>query len=161
MASSSGFKRLIGGLEEIKDLPREQGRFVYLTAVALLVAMWGLRLVFLGAPVFPLDDAYINIHNANVLLGLPAADYAGVPYLTGTTCTPHLLLLSSLSLFLGGNWAAETVTWIGAIAYALGLVYPSHRPLWIRLSSRTRHFPQGHRPAKSPRFHAVPQLKHS
>ena len=66
---------------------------------------------------------YINIHNANVLLGRPTADYAGVPYLIGTTCAPHLFLLSFLSLFLGGNWAAETVALIGAIAYALGLVY--------------------------------------
>jgi len=102
-----------------------QERSFYLITVALLVVIWGLCLVLLGAPVFPLDDAYINIHNSNVLLGRPSADYAGVPFLTGTTSAPHLILLTFFSLFLSGVWAAETVAWIGTVAYALSLVYLS------------------------------------
>ncbi len=73
-------------------------------------------------PVFPMDDAYIVIHNAQVLLSGSDPNYPGSSALAGTTSEVHLALVSGLMRFLHPRVALLAALWLAALAYALGLV---------------------------------------
>lgn len=73
-------------------------------------------------PVFPMDDAYIVIHNAQTLLSGSDPNYPGSSPLTGTTSEVHLALVSGLMTFLHPRVALLTALWLAALLYALGLV---------------------------------------
>src|SRR5690349_19048294 len=47
---------------------------------------------------FPLDDAYITLHNAQVLWSGSDRNYPGVPALMGATSPVHLALVAGLML---------------------------------------------------------------
>lgn len=70
---------------------------------------------------FPLDDAYITLHNARVLLsGVPDPLYGGSP-LTGATSAVHLALVALVGLILPLTAAGFFVSAGAAVLYGLGL----------------------------------------
>jgi hypothetical protein len=72
-------------------------------------------------PVFPLDDAYITLHNASLFWGGRDANYGDVSPLTGATSVVHLLLVSLLFPLIG-DWSSWVVQWLAVLAYGLGLM---------------------------------------
>jgi hypothetical protein len=94
---------------------------VFRLALVFLVLAVGASVWFAGRPfVFPLDDAYITLHNAFVLQTGSDPSYAASP-LTGATSLVHLALVR-LALTVGSPVAgAYVVAILGAVAYALGL----------------------------------------
>ena len=76
----------------------------------------------LGDPAFPLDDAYITLHNAQSLLSGVDRQFGASPLL-GATSSVHLLLVTALGLIVSLPWAAAIVAWGGAGLYLLGLSY--------------------------------------
>lgn len=69
---------------------------------------------------FPLDDAYITIHNADVLLSGVDPNY-GVSPLTGATSLIHLLLVAFATLFLPSPAAIFAVGLVGIGLYVAAL----------------------------------------
>jgi hypothetical protein len=84
---------------------------------AVLVAAWT---IWVGRPDFPLDDAYITLANARVVLEGRDPSY-GVPALEGATSSLHLALVAALGLILDLRWASAVVAWLAAAAYVAGL----------------------------------------
>lgn len=71
---------------------------------------------------FPLDDAYITLHNARVLLaGGIDPTYAGATALTGTTSAVHVALLAMLGLIVPLELASRLVG-LAAIALLVAAV---------------------------------------
>lgn len=101
-----------------------------LVLLALAHALW-------FAPPGYVDDAYISLHNASVLLSSdPDPNYAGAPALSGATSAPHVVLLSLLSIALPGSWAAWVAGWFGALLYGLGVFFllrAFRAPGWLAL----------------------------
>ncbi|MGH6627706.1 MAG: hypothetical protein ACRECD_14405 [Burkholderiaceae bacterium] len=90
------------------------GLSVVLLAACLIVAF--------RAPIaFPLDDAYITIHNAIVLLSGADPNYEGVPALIGATSSVHLLLVAVMAQITSPLLGSFIVTGFGILAYGLGL----------------------------------------
>src|SRR5258708_7718132 len=89
---------------------------VALAFIALAVA-W---VIAIGRPDFPLDDAYITLHNARVVLEGSDPSYA-VPALEGATSSVHLAVLAGLGLVLDLRWASAVACWLAAAAYVAGL----------------------------------------
>jgi hypothetical protein len=79
------------------------------------------RLVALGSPVFPVDDAYITLHNVRDLFAPEASPYPEATALHGATSAVHLALIALFSLVLPALWAQYVVGALAALAYALGL----------------------------------------
>jgi hypothetical protein len=71
--------------------------------------------------VFPLDDAYITLHNARVLLAGGDDPLYGASPLIGATSAVHLLLVSLVGLILPLPHAAFALSFSAALLYALGL----------------------------------------
>lgn len=92
-------------------------------ALSLAFALWAL---IIGEPAFPLDDAYITLHNADVLLQGHDPNY-GVSPLVGATSSIHLLLIAALARVFGLVWAAALATWLAAGAYLAGLMFIARR----------------------------------
>jgi hypothetical protein len=72
--------------------------------------------------VFPVDDAYIAIHNAQVLTGAPEHCFRNTPALIGSTSIVHTLLLSTFMLVLSPLWAALFCQYVAILLYALAVV---------------------------------------
>lgn len=72
--------------------------------------------------VFPIDDAYITLRNAE-MTGQQADPVFGsaFPWL-GSTSLLHTSLVFLGGFVAPGPWATELVTWLGAMAYAMGIV---------------------------------------
>src|SRR3982074_3352560 len=68
----------------------------YLPAALLVLAALAIRLLIGGAPVFPVDDAYITAHNAQVLHWGQDPNFADSPALAGATSPFHLALVALL-----------------------------------------------------------------
>jgi hypothetical protein len=77
-------------------------------------------------PVFPLDDAYIMLHSAQVLHSGFDQNFPGVHPLFGTTSAPFLALVSLLLHFFQPVTALYIACWLGLLAYALGLRWLGH-----------------------------------
>jgi len=76
-----------------------------------------------GHPLLPIDDAYITVHDAQVLMlhGGHDPNYLGVSPLDGETSLVHLALVA-LFIPLGGEWASYVVSWLAILAYVLGVI---------------------------------------
>ncbi|HVH47675.1 MAG TPA: hypothetical protein VM925_35310 [Labilithrix sp.] len=74
----------------------------------------------LGA-VFPVDDAYITLHNAMALRGLDES-YAGVPPLVGATSSVHVALVAGLLPMAKPAVALLAAAWIAIVLYVFGLL---------------------------------------
>ena len=96
----------------------------YLPAAVLVFIGWLWHTFSLGSPVFPVDDAYITLHNAQVLVsGNPDPNFAGTPALAGATSPLHLAVVSALILIgLAPLWALDTAAWLGTLLFALGMM---------------------------------------
>jgi len=111
-----------------------------LAVVALCVGALALchGLIFAReGPAFPVDDAYITLHNALVLRAGNDPVYVGTPALTGATSAAHCLLVSALSLLAKPAWALWLAAWVAALAYALGVVALGaafRQPRWLTLT---------------------------
>lgn len=88
---------------------------------ALAAALAVTHVVVLGSPIFPVDDAYITAHNAEVLISGRDPNYVGVPALVGATSLAHVALAGIFTTVLPSVWALWVVAWIAAFAYASGL----------------------------------------
>lgn len=93
----------------------------YLPAALVVLAAMLFHLVTERTPVFPVDDAYITLHNAQVLHLGHDPNYAGVPALAGATSPFHLALVSALLFVLQPLWALDIAAWLGVFAFALGI----------------------------------------
>ena len=98
-------------------------RAQWLTALALGLVVLGLAVVHArvyGEPVFPVDDAYISLHNAEVLIsGSPDPQFVGTPALVGSTSIAHVVLVALFLTVLPSLWALWTVMFLGVLAYVL------------------------------------------
>jgi hypothetical protein len=75
-----------------------------------------------GTPVFPLDDAYITLHNALVLTSGTDLNFPGTPALAGSTSVIHTVLVALLSLLIRPTWAMATLSWLAILLYVFGLL---------------------------------------
>ncbi|MGX5774034.1 hypothetical protein [Methylorubrum zatmanii] len=82
-----------------------------------LALLWWAR----GGWVFTLDDAYITIHNARVLIDGHDPNY-GVSALVGASSLIHLALVTAFSLLLPGAAASYLVAGIGMVLFLAGLL---------------------------------------
>lgn len=87
-------------------------RAFYIFVVAFLAVTWN--------GVFPLDDAYITLHNARALI-LGEDPVYGVSPLVGATSPVHLALLSALGLVLPLSTASIAICTASATLYVLAL----------------------------------------
>jgi len=92
-------------------------------------ALWGLAvaavLVIGGtfwSELFPLDDPYITLSNARVLLSGEVDPAYQTSYLTGATSAVHLLLVALFGLVVPPLWGSLLISLAGALAYFLALV---------------------------------------
>ena len=105
---------LFGAVSE--DLQR---RVCWIAALAPLVA--GLLLALPGGLAFPIDDAYITLHNVDVLQSGADRNFAGASALHGATSPLHLALVAAAALLLPLPLASLLVCLLGAALYGLGL----------------------------------------
>ena len=109
--------------------------YAALTLLVLLAAL--LHRILPGSPpVFPMDDAYITLHNAQVLHWGHDPNYLGTPALAGATSAVHLALVALLMFALSPPVALWAALWLAALAYTLGLVIPPLGALAHPASSR-------------------------
>lgn len=94
----------------------------YLAVTAFALLAWAVYSRTFPTPVFPVDDAYIVLHNARALLAGHDPNYVGSSPLTGATSLVHLALVSLLMLLFSPLTALSAVSWLSAILYATGLV---------------------------------------
>lgn len=77
-----------------------------------------------GGALFPTDDAFINLHNAQVLRIGHDDKYDGVPALVGATSGVHLALLLAFEQLARTDTAALfALSEVAGAAYVLGLFY--------------------------------------
>src|SRR5215469_12035500 len=100
---------------------------VYWIAFLVVLAAWLVVHWIRPTPWFPLDDAYIVIHSAQVLHWGFDPNFPGVPALYGATSAPFLALEYVLQFVLTPLRAAQAACWLGVLAYAMGLVYLTRR----------------------------------
>src|SRR5262249_54188914 len=98
-----------------------QRRGFYLLVTILAGLGWLVHALWQGTPVFPVDDAYITLHNAQVLHSGQDLNFPGSPALTGATSLLHTLLVAFLLLFLPPLWAMDVSLWIAIWLFGLGL----------------------------------------
>ena len=97
--------------------------WLYAAAIIFVLALAALHRGLLGAsPVFPLDDAYITLHNAEVFWLGRDPNYPGASSLTGATSIVHLGLVILLASLFSPLTAQVVVLWLAVLVYALGLV---------------------------------------
>jgi len=92
---------------------------VFATAAIFAMVYW-----MIGGAVFPTDDAFINLHNAQVIHAGHDENYIGVPALVGATSGVHLALLLAIEKVVFSNTLALYL--LGAfcgVAYVLGLFF--------------------------------------
>jgi hypothetical protein len=90
-----------------------------LVAVAMLA--WIAHFAGTTAPLFPVDDAYITLHNARALLSGVDKNFGGTPALVGATSSVHLAAVAALGVAMPLPWALDASLWIAAVLYALGI----------------------------------------
>lgn len=98
-------------------LARPVGVIVCAAAAVALAVLWRAS----GGWVFPLDDAYITLHNARVLHEGADPNY-GVSALTGATSLIHLAFVALAALALPPEPAGYCVASAGILLFLAGLV---------------------------------------
>ncbi len=93
----------------------------YVPAALLVLAAMLVHILVERTPVFPVDDAYITLHNAQVLHWGYDPNYVGTPALAGATSPFHLALVAALLFVLQPLWALDVAAWMGTLAFALGI----------------------------------------
>lgn len=96
--------------------PDKPGLLIPLLAGGVAVALAVIR------PVFPVDDAYITLHNARALLAGGADPVYGGTAVDGATSLVHLALVAGFGLVFPLELGSNILTVLAVMAYALGLV---------------------------------------
>lgn len=100
------------------SLPRvEPAALLIIATAAGLTLLWWL----IGGWTFPLDDAYITLHNARVLIEGHDPNY-GVSALIGATSLIHLALITVASLLWPPELASYLVSCAGVTMFLAGLL---------------------------------------
>jgi hypothetical protein len=115
------------GPRELLALPfgTPSTRAQWLTALALGLVVLGLAALHArvyGEPIFPVDDAYISLHNAEVLLTGDDPHFVGTPALVGSTSAVHVVLSAIFQVFFEPLWAQWVVMILGWLAFALSVL---------------------------------------
>jgi hypothetical protein len=97
-------------------------RALFVGTLAAVVALAVTHAAVYGTPIFPVDDAYITLHNAVALKTGSDPNYNDIPALVGSTSAIHVVLVAALLYVLKPVWALWVSCWIGAALYALGLL---------------------------------------
>jgi hypothetical protein len=97
---------------------KRQQQLTYVALTVVVVAFWILHSTL--PLIFPVDDAYITLHNARVIAGADDVSY-GVSGWVGTTSPLHVAMTAVFALVMPAARALHTVMWLGALAYVLGL----------------------------------------
>lgn len=105
-----------------KPINHHQQISLYITTIFILAGLWLLYAWYLSPPVFPLDDAYLILHNAQVLHQGHDINYPGVSALVGATSAIYLALVAALLYVVPPLWALEIINWLALFLYALGLL---------------------------------------
>jgi hypothetical protein len=93
-----------------------------IVCVAAVVSLFLVILLIVGGPRFTCDDAYIFLHDAQVLWAGRDSAYLGVPALFGTTSGVFLVVLMLLeSIVRSPEMALFACLMIAAISYVLGV----------------------------------------
>jgi hypothetical protein len=98
-------------------------KFFYVALLLLLLIAFFIDLRATDYPLFPVDDAYTTLHNAEVLQAGEDKNFGDVSPLTGATSAVHLVLVAGLLNFFPSAWASFAAAWIAAVLYALALAY--------------------------------------
>ncbi|MCB9610812.1 MAG: hypothetical protein H6716_29780, partial [Polyangiaceae bacterium] len=114
------FSLALGWLTEPASPRRQRQFYWFLSLGALAGAVY--HLTRPGEPMFPFDDSYITLHNAQVLLSGHDANYEGVSALYGATSLPHLVLVALALLVLPPPHALLLTQWLAVWVYAVGLL---------------------------------------
>ncbi|WP_298874109.1 hypothetical protein [uncultured Bradyrhizobium sp.] len=92
---------------------------VFATASIFAMVYW-----VVGGAVFPTDDAFINLHNAQVIHQGHDENYLGVPALVGATSGVHLALLLAIEkATLSDTFALYVLGALCGVSYVLGLFF--------------------------------------
>lgn len=75
-----------------------------------------------ATPVFPMDDAYITLHNALVFAGERSENFVDAARLSGTTSLLHTLFVAGLVRWMPPELALSVAGLLGVWAYAAALV---------------------------------------
>jgi hypothetical protein len=95
----------------------DKRRAIYIALFIFLIALFSTA--WITNPVYPIDDAYITLHNAKALLNGYDYNYDNISPLAGTTSLVHLLLVA-MAMPLMGDWSSWFVAWLAATLLALG-----------------------------------------
>lgn len=92
-------------------------------AVLAVLALAGAGALWLFAQpfAFPLDDAYLTLHNVKALLAGADENYAGVPALAGATSPAHLAAVAALANLMPPVAAGFAINAAAAALYLHGL----------------------------------------
>lgn len=118
------FQRAISGALDWLTAPAASQRPRQASIVVSVALLLGatFHLTRPGEPLFPFDDSYITLHNAQTLLRGSDPNYSGVSALYGTTSLPHVVLVALALLALPPAHALLLTQWLAVWAYALGLL---------------------------------------
>ncbi|WP_456624078.1 hypothetical protein [Bradyrhizobium sp. P5_C12] len=102
-----------------------ESRWIDAGACALVtIAIFAIVYSVNGGAAFPADDAFINLHNAQVLRLGRDENYEGVPALVGATSGVHLALLLAFEQLVYPDTAALYVlSSLSGVAYVLGVFF--------------------------------------
>lgn len=103
--------------------PRRFGvLLVYALAGFWPVYEWQSLDMGVGVPVFPVDDAYITLHNALIVAGRHQEHFIGADAFSGATSFAHTLLVAVFARWFPAETALSVTGLIGAMTYAFALV---------------------------------------
>lgn len=91
------------------------------TSIAAVICMV-LLVAFRSGLTYPLDDAYITLHNAAVLRNGVDPNYSGVSPLAGATSPIHLAAITVLSFVVPAEWAPLLLCVTFALLYPIGVL---------------------------------------
>lgn len=124
-AKSSAERALRAGLATLDrawwaETSSRSRRLAYLVTAATLAIACIVHAFALG-PVFPVDDAYISLHNAMAAVG-GEKSYLGVSPFAGATSTVHVALIAALLSVARPPVALLAATWIATFLWVLGVL---------------------------------------
>lgn len=116
----SDWPRILEPLLRPANARQRRATYVAIAGAVAIVAL--VHEVMQGRPIFPVDDAYITLHNALVLTTGKEASY-DAPALVGATSPAHVFLVALLAKLMPALYALESAAWLAVGAYAIGLAY--------------------------------------
>ncbi|MGE0747483.1 MAG: hypothetical protein AB7K86_19640 [Rhodospirillales bacterium] len=108
--------------------PRPKAEAAFHAVLAVVAPLCAIVLWLAAQPfAFPLDDAYLTLHNAKVLLAGADENYAGVPALAGATSLVHLAAVAALAGLMTPVAAGFAVNAAAVALYVHGLAHLAFR----------------------------------